>query len=258
MRTSVNQTGRRKIPKGEITIELLSEKELMYKWNLSDTSYVENFEAILELSAIGNNIRHLVATNTLPISGELKIDISPFLIPRSILGRLKIVQIRDDGLRVIVGESQTLRLENDKFEGQIGKSLLDAVFDPSIECAWVLTYDDSEPVLKISDRFENAFKIYSHPVFQFTVLPEIFRQIAIWMLTEDPDEGENNKVALWWQLLTEYGLSPEERASFAEMNCKTFENVQEINARCQELSDRFAIKHRMLLGLSNYLAESES
>ena len=55
MRASINQTGRKRIPVEEVTIELINGESLLFKWNLSDTNLGSNFEAVLELSAIGNN-----------------------------------------------------------------------------------------------------------------------------------------------------------------------------------------------------------
>jgi len=79
MRASINQTGRKKIPVEEVTIELIDGEFLLFKWNLSDTNLGENFEAVLELSAIGNNVREIVAVNEIPVSGEAKILIKDFL-----------------------------------------------------------------------------------------------------------------------------------------------------------------------------------
>ena len=257
MRASINQTGRKRIPVEEVTIELINGESLLFKWNLSDTNLGSNFEAVLELSAIGNNLRQIVAVNEIPISGEAKITIKDFLIPQSIVGRFKIVSLDKNGLRFVIRESQTLRLRNNKLEGEQGKSLLDVHWDQQLNVPWQLVFDDSEPVLKVSDQFENAPKIYSHVVFQTSILPEVFKQITFWLLTEDPDESQNPKIVHWWKLVEEYGLTADDRGYFTSLNEKDFETIKEIELKCSEVADKFATRHKIVQKLSNFLSEEE-
>jgi hypothetical protein len=258
MRASINQTGRKKIPVEEVTIELINDDFLLFKWNLSDTNLGENFEAVLELSAIGNNVRQIVAVNEIPVIGEAKISIKEFLIPQSIVGRFKVVNLENEGLRFIIRESQTLRLKNNKLEGEQGKSLLDVHWDQQLNVPWQLIFEDSEPILKVSDQFENAPKIYSHTVFQTSILPEVFKQITFWLLTEDPDENQNIKISYWWKLVEDYGLSSEDRNYFTGLIEKDFETIKEIEVKCSEVADKFAVQHRIVQKLSNFLMEEEA
>ena len=258
MRASVNQTGRKKIPVEEVTIELLDGEFLLFKWNLSDINLGANFEAVLELSAIGNNLRQVVAVNEIPVNGESKISIKDFLIPQSIVGRFKVVNLEEDGIRFITRESQTLRLKNNKLEGEQGKSLLDVHWDQQLNVPWQLIFEDSEPILKVSDQFENAPKIYSHIVFQTSILPEVFKQITFWLLTEDPDETQNVKIIYWWKLVEEYGLTSEDRNYFTSLVEKDFETIKEIDLKSSEIADKFAVRHRIVQKLSNFLVEEEA
>jgi len=258
MRASINQTGRKKIPVEEVTIELIDGESLLFKWSLSDTDLGDNFEAVLELSAIGNNLRQIVAVNEIPVSGEAKILIKDFLIPQSIVGRFKVVSLNKDGLRFIIRESQTLRLKNNKLEGEQGKSLLDVHWDQQLNVPWQLIFEDAEPILKVSDQFENAPKIYSHIVFQTAILPEIFKQITFWLLTEDPDENQNIKIRYWWKLVEEYGLTSEDRGYFTGLIEKDLEIVKEIELKSSEVADKFAVRHKIVQKLSNFLTEEEA
>ena len=257
MRASINQTGRKKIPVEEVTIELLDGDFLLFKWNLSDVNLGDNFEAVLELSAIGNNMRQVVAVNQIPVKGEAKISIKNFLIPQSIIGRFKVVKLEKNGIRFITQESQTLRLKNNKLEGEQGKSLLDVYWDQQLNVPWQLNFDDSEPILKVSDQFENAPKIYGHIVFQTSILPEVFKQITFWLLTEDPDENQNVKIGHWWKLVEEYGLTSEDRSYFTSLVEKDFEAIREIDLKSSEVADKFAVRHKIVQKLSNYLVEEE-
>jgi hypothetical protein len=258
MRASINQTGRKKIPVEEVSIELVDGEFLLFKWNLSDVNLGADFEAVLELSAIGNNLRQVVAVNEIPVSGESKISIKDFLIPQSIIGRFKVVNLEKDGIRFITSESQTLRLKNNKLEGEQGKSLLDVHWDQQLNVPWQLIFEDSEPILKVSDQFENAPKIYSHIVFQTSILPEVFKQITFWLLTEDPDETQNIKISYWWKLVEDYGLTSEDRSYFTSLVEKDFEMIKEIDLKSSEIADKFAVRHRIVQKLSNFLTEEEA
>jgi hypothetical protein len=257
VRASINQTGRKMIPADELSIQLIDESHLKFKWNFSNLKLNRDFEAILELSAIGKSERILITSENILKPGELIIALDKYVVTKGIIGRLKIVSAGADGIRYILSESKTLRLENDRLEGEQGKSLLDVYNDPQLRVPWQLTFDDGEPVLKVSDYHENAPKIYTHTIFQTSILPDVVRQISFWLLTEDPDESQNSKVSLWWQLLEELGLSVEDRGYFTGIVIKDLEVLNEIMSKCQEIADTFAVKHNILQKLSNYITEEE-
>ena len=130
-------------------------------------------------------------------------------------------------------------------------------WDQQLNVPWQLVFDDSEPVLKVSDQFENAPKIYNHVVFQTSILPEVFKQITFWLLTEDPDESQNSKIAHWWRLVEEYGLTSDDRGYFTSLMDKDFETIKEIELKCGEVADKFASRHKIVQKLSNFLTEEE-
>lgn len=255
MRASINQTGRRIIPSSELSIKLIDEFNLRFKWAFSNLKIDEESEVILELTSIGNSERISIKPSDLSEPGELIIPLNKFLETKGIIGRLKVVRVDPDGIRYILNESKTLRLENDKLEGEHGKSLLDVYNDPQLRVAWQLVFDDGEPVLKVSDYHENAPKIYTNTVFQTSILPEVMRQITFWLLTEDPDESQNYKVSLWWNLVEELGLSSEDRIYFTGIVTKDLEVISEIMSKCQEIADSFSVKNKILQKLSNYITE---
>ena len=257
MRASINQTGRRMIPSNELSIQLIDESNVRFKWDFSNLKLNQGSEAILELTSIGNIERVSIKSDDLSMPGELTIPLDKYVITKGIIGRLKVVRIDSDGIRYILNESKTLRLENDKLEGEHGKSLLDVYNDPQLRVPWQLVFDDGEPVLKVSDYHENAPKIYTNTVFQTSILPEVMRQITFWLLTEDPDESQNYKVSLWWSLVEELGLSSEDRFYFTGIITKNLEVINEIMTKCQEIADSFAVKHNILQKLSNYITEEE-
>jgi len=257
MRASINQTGRRIIPSEELTLRLIDEAKLLFKWNLSNSQISNDSEAVLELSSIGNMERILIKSKDISSPGELEVPLKNFLQVKGIVGRLKVIRTDEQGIRYILNESKTLRLENDKLEGEHGKSLLDVYNDPQLRVPWQLAYDDGEPVLKVSDYHENAPKIYTNTLFQTSILPEVMRQITFWLLTEDPDESQNTKVSLWWKFVEELGLSFEERFYFTGIVSKDLEVINEILTKCQEISDSFAVKHKILQKISNYISEVE-
>jgi hypothetical protein len=258
MRASINQTGRKTIPAEQLSIQLIDELNLRFKWDFSNLKIDLESEVILELFSIGNSERISISPERIADTGDLIISLSKYVVTKGITGRLKVIRVGDDGIRYILNESKTLRLENDKLEGEHGKSLLDVYNDPQLRVPWQLVFDDGEPVLKVSDYFENAPKIYTHTVFQTSILPDVMKQIAFWLLTEDPSENQNSKVALWWNLAEELGLSSEERVRFTGIVTKDLEAINEIMMKCQEIADNFAVKHKILQKLSNYITEEES
>lgn len=255
MRASINQTGRTKIPSEELSIELFEHNKLRFKWNFSRLQLKDDTEVILELSSLGNNERISLSPETITSPGEIMVSLDKFIEPSGVIGRFKIVTVDKNGLRFIMSESKTLRLENDKLEGEQGKSLLDIFWDPQLKVPWQLIFEDTEPVLKISNYHDNASKIYTHIVFQTSILSEVLGQIAFWLLTEDPDESQNIKVKHWWELMEDLGLSQEDRTYFTGIINKDLEVITEIMAKCQEFSDRFAVKHNILQRLTNFITE---
>jgi hypothetical protein len=257
VRASINQTGRKTIPSDELSIQLIDELNLRFKWDFSNLRIELDSEVILELFSIGNTERISISSEQLATPGDLTISLNKYVVTKGIIGRLKVIKVGDDGIRYILNESKTLRLENDKLEGEHGKSLLDVYNDPQLRVPWQLIFDDGEPVLKVSDYHENAPKIYTHTVFQTSILPDVMKQIAFWLLIEDPSENQNSKVSLWWSLVEEFGLSAEERNHFTGIVSKDLEAINEIMMKCQEIADSFAVKHKILQKLSNYITEEE-
>ena len=258
MRASINQTGRTQIPPDELSIEMIDESNLKFSWNLKNISGIDCTEAILELNSIGKIERIPLSIKEIVSTGERVILLGKNIQTKGITGRFKVVKITDDGLRYILKESKTLRLENDKLEGEHGKSLLDVVNDPQLRIPWQLVFDDGEPVLKVSDYHENAPKIYTHTIFQTSILPDVVRQISFWLLTEDPDESQNSKISMWWSFLENLGLTLEDRSHFTGVINKDIEVINEIMIKCQELADQFAVQHKILEKLTNYLAEDDN
>ena len=103
-----------------------------------------------------------------------------------------------------------------------------------------MVFEDSEPLLKVSNFHDNATKIYSNTVFQTSILPEVLKQISF-----------------WWALLEELGLSSEDRSYFSGISLKDLEILNEISIKSQELADHFATKHNILQKLTNHIIEEE-
>lgn len=257
MRASINQTGRTRIPAGDLSIELVQQNILKLNWNFTYETFKSSSEVVLELFSLGNYERLDLPLSDLVAPGNLEISLDKFADPKSVVGRLKIITLTPDGLRLITSESKTLRLENNKLEGEHGKSLLDVFWDPNLRVPWQLVFEDSEPLLKVSNFHENATKIYSHTIFQTSILPEVLKQISFWLLTEDPDESQNIKISFWWELLEELGLTFEDRSYFCGVVLKDLELLNEISVKCQELADQFATKHNILQKLTNHIIEEE-
>lgn len=257
MRASINQTGRTRIPAEDIAIEIVEKNVLRIRWSLSSPIIDPKSEGVLELFALGNYERITLPQGKLVTPGELEVPLDRFADPRSVIGRFKIVARTSGGLRLVISESKTLRLENDKLEGEQGKSLLDVFWDPNLRVPWQLVFEDSEPLLKVSNFHDNATKIYSHAIFQTSILPEVLKQISFWLLTEDPDDSQNIKISFWWELLEQLGLSHEDRYYFCGAQMKNLELLNEVSLKCQELSDQFATKHNILQKLTNHIIEEE-
>ena len=257
MRASINQTGRTQIPPEELSIEIVEQAKLKFSWNFKNISKLDSSEAILELNSIGKIERITLTLDEILTPGERLISLGNNLDTRGVTGRFKIIRITEDGLRFILRESKTLRLENEKLEGEHGKSLLDVVNDPQLRIPWQLTFDDGEPVLRVSDYHDNAVKIYTHIIFQTSTLAEIVRQVSFWLLTDDPVESQNPKISLWWNFFENLGLTTEDKSRFTSIPNKDVEVINEILIKCQELSDQFAVRHKILEKLSNFLAEED-
>lgn len=256
MRASINQTGRISLPTDKCSISLVDQVNLMFEWNFQNPEWFSGKTSVLELTSLAGMYRHQVPIDSDSLSGSINLNVSQLVEPRSVVGRLKVIKQNNDGVRFITAESKTLRLKNDKLEGEQGRSLLDVYYDPLLKSPWQLAFDDSEPILKVSNYFDNATKIYTNTVFQSIVLPEVVRQIAFWLLSEDPNPNENLKVELWWELMEEFGLDPATRQSLTSQERKDQEYLSELNFKTQELADTFSTKHKILQKLTNYLEDS--
>jgi len=255
LRTSINQTGRRVIPSDRFTISLKEKSEIIFTWNLAQDDVIEFSEAILELSSFGGIHRFIVPITKSNLCGEYQVDSGNFLETRSVVGRLKLIRVNSDSMRFISAESKILRLQNEKMEGDHGRSLLDVYYDPMLKSPWQLVFDDAEPVLKVSNYFDNATKIYTNSIFQTSILPEVVRQVAFWLITEDPNPSENSKIDHWWNYLAELGLDGEARQRLTSYLNRDQEYLSEVLMKTQELADSFAARFNILQKLVNSLED---
>ena len=100
MRASINQTGRRMIPSNELSIQLIDESNVRFKWDFSNLKLNQGSEAILELTSIGNIERISIKSDDLSMPGELTIPLDKYVITKGIIGRLKIVRIDSTDLYI--------------------------------------------------------------------------------------------------------------------------------------------------------------
>jgi hypothetical protein len=59
-------------------------------------------------------------------------------------------------------------------------------------------------------------------------------------------------------LVEEYGLTSEDRGYFTGLIEKDLEIVKEIELKSSEVADKFAVRHKIVQKLSNFLTEEEA
>jgi hypothetical protein len=257
MRASINQTGRKTISSDSLAITINENHSLLFTWNLSQEEIFDFNDAVLEISTFAGLYRFSVPLTQSSLTGEYVIDVSKVFEPQSSVGRLKLIRTNADSIRFVAAESKILRLQNNRMEGDHGKSLLDVYYDPMLKSPWQLVFEDAEPVLKVSNYYDNATKIYTNAIFQTSILPEVVRQITFWLLTEDPNPSENPKIEHWWAYLAELGLDAETRQTLTSTINRDQEFVSEVVLKSHEISDSFAARYNILQRLVNSL-EDES
>jgi len=192
----INSTGRKRIPRERVTIELLPPEvskptEATVELNLDGFGFSEEDQVILEAYQRSTSMRFELGTVDQPEYPDSLIfsELDP---GASILFRLKVISSKDNSGR-IVGAADRLKPSSDDNEDGRRSLFPIEVKDLGPE-VWKLNADlqDAGPRLLLNVAIPNFINtIKSNPLVQGTVLPAALR-IVLTELARDPayDEGE--------------------------------------------------------------------
>jgi hypothetical protein len=210
-------------------------------WDLSEYGLQEPFEVVVLAKALGETIRFGTGkgNNT---KGSISLDLKGMRNPLDCRIDLKVTRPDSRGIPVILGvlhNAQPVLPDTSKPK----KSLLRTKKDPKLEVPWTMSFEDGLPTLYVSDKAE----IYepmtaSSPIFDAIVLPEVVRQIFVWVKL--PGEDKDPTYVEGWKSVFEDLGSPreylDEEMSYSDMAETDFKDM---NQRASEISKFFAISY---------------
>lgn len=166
------------------------------------------FKVILIHKALGETKRYQSEEQI-----DLNIDITHSLFgmrnPLEVVSQLEIVQRDVNHIPVIRAMIKNI---NPDLPGKqtASKSALKTKRDPDLNVPWRLSYSEGYPILHVTDKNGLYDQLFLTPQFDPLILPEIVRQIFIWLVF-DPSEKDAFHVDAWKSIFEQLGC---ERAFF--------------------------------------------
>jgi hypothetical protein len=169
-------------------------------WDISELETNKPFEIIFLVKSVGETIRRGTGFGT-TIKGQLSIDLQSMRNPLDSTVKMKVVQLDRRNIPLIIANldgNQPVLPNNMKPR----KSLLRTKIDKTLEVPWRLIFDDGIPTLCVTNKFELYEPLaISSPIFDATVLPEVIRQIMLWIKL--PQEEKDTKYVEGWKSVLE-------------------------------------------------------
>jgi hypothetical protein len=216
----------------------LSSFTLDLNWDISYLETKQQFEIIFLVKSLGETIRKSTGLGS-PIKGTLSIDLQSMRNPLDSIVKMKVVKKDNKNIPLVIAtldEHQPVLPNNIKPR----KSLLRTKIDKTLDVPWKMSFEDGIPTLCVTDKYElyEPFAIGS-PLFDATVLPEVIRQIMLWI--KFPQEDKDTRYVEGWKTVLEVlGCQREyldEELIFADVNEM---DLVDLNRRAESAGTAFS------------------
>jgi hypothetical protein len=213
--TRLNYTQRKRITRDRVDLALDSEADppqVRALINLDGLSLADDGEVVLE--AYHQTRLHRIEAGPVADLGEVIATLKDFPDIGLIKFRLKVSAPSDElGRRALLAVADKLqpRCEGDE----------DAPRDPLLpfrgsadlgQEVWRVVFEADEPVVEMNSNLGDWRGFAQEPYFQTLVLPEVFRQVLIWLAEQPTEDDATHSVARWRAFLEGLGadVEPEE------------------------------------------------
>jgi len=210
-------------------------------WDLTEYGLMEPIEVVILAKALGETVRAGTGTGNF-LKGSTSIDLGGMRNPLDCQIDLKLTRRDARGIPVILGvlrNAQPVLPDTSKPK----KSLLRTKKDPQLDVPWALNFEDGLPTLYVSDQSEIYEPLsVSSPIFDAIVLPEVVRQIFIWIKL--PGEDKDPTYVEGWKSVFE-GLGCPRDYLDVEMNYQEISDndFKDMNQRALETAKSFAVSY---------------
>lgn len=207
-------------------------------WDISYLETKQQFEIIFLVKSLGETIRKSTGLGS-PIKGTLSINLQSMRNPLDSIVKMKVVKKDNKNIPLVIAtldEHQPVLPNNIKPR----KSLLRTKIDKTLDVPWKMSFEDGIPTLCVTNKYElyEPFAIGS-PIFDATILPEVVRQIMLWI--KFPQEDKDTRYVEGWKTVLEVlGCQREyldEELIFADVNEM---DVVDLNRRAESAGAAFS------------------
>jgi hypothetical protein len=210
-------------------------------WDLSEYGLQEPFEVVVLAKALGETIRVGSGLGE-HLKGFTSVDLGGMRTPLDCRIDLKVIRRDARGIPVILGvlhNAQPVLPDTSKPK----KSLLRTKKDAQLDVPWTLSFEEGLPTLYVSDKSEiyEALSV-SSPIFDAIVLPEVVRQVFIWV--KMPGEEKDPTYVEGWKSAFESLGCPRDYLDEEFLYSEISESeLKDMNQRALEVSKSFAISY---------------
>jgi hypothetical protein len=241
MSTKLNYTRRLEISPESVAASVVESAPSIYalqiEWDFSAYELEKGFRLIFVLKAIGETFRH-PHKHLDDVKNSLLIPLAGMRNPLDLNIRIKVVSDDVHGVPVVQAQVKTLSPEvPERFSKK--RSLLGTKNDDTLAVPWRLYFTDGVPVLHISNQHGLYTILDSQtPEFDPMILPEVVRQIFIWLATSRDDKDVVYSDG-WKRVFNQFGCGATFFDSLKEFHELTEAERQDLVNRSYELSDAF-------------------
>ena len=255
----MNYTGRIDIQSEEVSATYREESgvcTLVVKWLLGHHGLNPGCHLYLGLEGDGTSESRRFALGLLGDGqGEQTLRLTQVRNPELIKIRLKVVENDSSGIPIIKAQGDKISPQSLNSSNQ-SRSFLKILKTPELTVPWRVDFAEDEPVLQISDKEELFHKLRdTSPIFMPLVLPEVVRQIFVWLATTEVDY--NNEVLKEWVLLFEQLTCPRGfiQQDHSSSDADDFEEVKRV---ASFVSEEFAKKFDFIQRISSAFESEET
>lgn len=255
----INYTGRIDIQSEEVTATYREEAGtcvLVVKWLLGHYGLSPDCNLYLGLEGDGTSESRRYELGRLGDGqGEQTLRLTQVRDPELIKIRLKVVENDSSGIPIIKAQGDKISPLNLNASNQ-SRSFLKILKAPDLTVPWRVAFDEDEPILLVSDREELFHKLRdTSPLFIPLVLPEVVRQVFVWLATSEVDyssEVLKEWIIFFEHLTCPHGFIQQDRSS------RDPEEVEEVMRVASFVSEEFAKKFEFNRRISSVFDSEET
>lgn len=267
MSTKVNFTDRIELSAEVVSSTLLITDSVYTEYDVSITADLRSlnilgpFKVILIHKALGQTKRY-ESDLTSDLNVNIRHSLAGMRNPLEVVSQLEIVQKDLNKIPVIRAMIRNIVPEIPGKQSS-SKSALKTKRDPDLNVPWRLAFSEGYPILHVTDKNGLYDQLFLTPQFDPLILPEIVRQIFIWLVF-DPSEKDAFHVDAWKAIFEQLGCDrtffdsiavPNEEDGFMEDMTPALR--AQILAMSCDVSDRLAVDLDLLNRLFNAEMDEE-